>query len=162
MNEIQRISRNTSGEMPGGDSVLIKVDDLANAGEVLTIARDAVTAVLKHRDTDKNSSQWKRLLPSKITTFISQLSFDDYANDELLFPLDAIIDDMQTLKDWEWYSSRELTNGLEIIVQGDFHPRFIWFLHCQNIPLFKISIIKNSVVYPLKVYRDVTSYKKLE
>ena len=112
----------------------------------------------------ENDKRWEKLLPSIYAKFVSQLVFDDYANDELVYSIVSIIEDMQELKTWEWFSSKEESNGFEVIVTGEFLPRFTWFIHAQNIALSKISIKADihDTTYNLKVYKDVTSYKKFD
>lgn len=164
MNEIQRIKTYTNGEVPEGKKVIIRVAGISNPKEILENFKRATIAFLRYKDLDENSSRWNRLLPGKIVQFVKQLTRDDYSNDDLLFPIHSIISDMQELKEWEWYSSKELTNGFEVIVLGEFLPRFTWFIHCQNIPLSNIWIKddRDDGPYNLNVYKDVTSYKKFE
>ena len=72
---------------------------------------------------------------------------------------------LQTIREWEWYSSKEVENGFDIVVQGDFnHGQFIGFIHCQNVPLANIRIIneEKKKYYELKTIRDYTTYKVLK
>ena len=162
MNEIKRITANINGEMPDDSITIIRVNGIDNAAEILDNFKKSVIAFLKHKKLDDESVRWKQLLPAKIIQFVNQLNDDDYSNDILLFPVHSIIYDMKKLKEWEWYSSKEAPKGFKVVVQGNFLPRFIWFIHCQNIPLIKISIEKNNKIYPLKVYKDVTTYKSFD
>ena len=71
--------------------------------------------------------------------------------------------DLKNLKNWEWYSSKIINNGLEIIVKDSFYPRYIWIFHCQNIPLSKFWLEDDKFGnYGIETIRDVTTYKKFK
>jgi hypothetical protein len=164
MDEIKRIKNYTNGETPKGDKTTIRVTNISNSKEVLDNFKNAILVFLKNPTINDEDKKWEKLLPSKIVNFIKQLDDEDYSNDDLLDDIDISIYDLQKLKDWYWYSSKELENGFEIIVEGDFHPRFVNFIHCQNVPLKNIYIKEDNYESPhnLKVFKDYTTYKTLK
>lgn len=164
MNEIQRIEYNNSGESPKGLANIVKVVGIDNPKEVLYNFKEAVKAILKHPKLGEREKKWERILPEKIVSFIKKLDDEDYSNDDILAPIHSMIDDMRDadIRDWEWYSSKLMDNSFEVVVQGKFHIGFLWFIHCQGIPLYKMFISDGEKTYPIKMYRDVTSYKTFE
>jgi hypothetical protein len=164
MDEIKRIKNYTNSEIPKGNKIVIRVTNISNSKEVLDNFKNAIIVFLKNSDINDEDKKWEKLLPSKIVNYIKQLDDEDYSNDDLLEDIDISIYSLQKRKEWYWYSSKELENGFEIIVEGYFHPRFVNFIHCQNVPLANIWIKddKNDSKHNLRVYKDYTTYKTLK
>lgn len=111
-----------------------------------------------------DNKKWEKLLPPIYQRFVSKLDFNDYANDELIYNIVSIIEDLKELKTWKWFSSKEESDGFVVIVTGEFLPRLTWFIHAQDIALSKLTIKADvhDTTYNLKVYKDVTLYKKFD
>lgn len=164
MTEIERIQQNTNGEVPSGKYDILRVEDLSNPEEVLEIFKKCIVVFLENKDLDSENEKWEKLLPHEIVSFIGQLNDDDYSNDDLLSDIDLIIHHLQVRKEWEWYSSKLYKEGFEVFFEGIFRGSFVELIHCQGIPINKITIESNGVVYPLSnmVYKDITSYKSFK
>jgi hypothetical protein len=166
MDEIQNIDKNTKGERPEGAQSTITVVDINDAKQALDNCKNAVKALLQNIDLDKNDKKWETLLPEVYIKFTERLDREDYANEDILFPLYGVIEDFQDadIREWKWYSSKLQDKGFEIIVEGWFNPRFIWIVHYLNIPYSKIWIEtdRNKRKYRIKVYKDITTYKTFD
>ncbi len=159
MNEIERINKNIKGEIPKGEKTIIRIGNLKNPKESLDTAKATISAFLNNMAIQDDSEDWYELLPQKIVKFLAQLDQEDLKNDELLYPLDILIYELKN-KDWEWYSSKLLKDGFEIVTTNSFLPRYTWIFHCQNIPLSNIWIEDDRFgKYGLQTLRDVTTYK---
>jgi hypothetical protein len=93
------------------------------------------------------------------------LNDDNKKYDELLYDIDSSINKFQRIREWKWYSSLELENGFDIVVNGRFNAgKFINFIHCQNVPLANIRIIneEKNEIYELSTLKDYTTYKILK
>lgn len=165
MTEQLRIKNNVKGEKPKNNYEIISIRNIPHAKEVLENFKSAVLVILKNINLSDEDTHWEKLLPQGIVSKIKQLDDDDYGYDELLTSMTMSIYKFQTIKNWEWYSSKEVENGFDIVVQGDFNPgQFISFIHCQNVPLSNIRIIneEKKKYYELKTIKDYTTYKTLK
>lgn len=165
MTEQGNIQYNIKGEKPSNGYQIVRVRNINNAKEVLDNFKKAVLTVLKNKNLSDEDPKWEKLLPQGIVSKLKQLNNEDKKYDELLFSIDSSIDDFQSYKKWEWYSSLEVEKGFDIIVKGKFNAgKFINFIHCQNVPLEKIRIIDadKQEVYELKTIKDYTTYKILK
>ena len=83
--EIQRITNKNKGELPKGNKTVIRVAGITNASEVLGNFKNAIIAFLKNQNLSGDNKKWEKLLPPIYQKFVSQLDFNDYANDELIY-----------------------------------------------------------------------------
>lgn len=165
MTEQTRIKAKVKGEKPKNNYNIISVRNIPHAKEVLENFKHAVLIVLKNINLSDEDPKWEKLLPQGIISKIKQLDDNDFKYDELLVDTDFSIYKFQTIREWEWYSSKEVENGFDIIVQGYFNAwQFISFIHCQNVPLANIRIIdeEKGKYYELKTIKDYTTYKTLK
>jgi len=161
--EIERIKNNNKGKIPKGKKTKIKITGIKNPKEVLATSKTLLINFLKNKSLKITDPKWNDLVPKKISNFISQLEEIDFDNDDLLYNQESSISDLKNLKNWEWYSSKIINNGLEIIVKDSFYPRYIWIFHCQNIPLSKFWLEDDKFGnYGIETIRDVTTYKKFK
>jgi len=163
MKEIERIDKNTKAETPKGDKTTITVTGIENPQQNLDTCKNVVKAFLGNSKLDKKSDDWKTLFPQTIVSFIDSLDKTDFDRDELLYPMADLVDDLQKLRQWEWYSSKLDDGGFVIVTTGSFHPRFVWMLHCQGIPYSKIFVEDDkfgSYNMRITVVDDVIEYKQ--
>jgi hypothetical protein len=164
MTEITKIEQHINGETPSGKYDILRVEGIDNPKEVMDNFKKAIISILKNPQLDKADPKWEQLLPQRIIHIVNQLDEEDFKNDDLVFPISSIISAVRskTLKEWQWYSSKISDTGFEVYFEGIFRARFTWFVRFQGIPLSKIFIEREGVTYPLKVYKDVMTYKKFE
>lgn len=164
MSEQNNIQNNTKGEKPKNNYEIVSVRSISNAKEVLINFKNAVLTILNNLNLDDENPKWEKLLPQGIVNKLKQLDDENFKYDELLYTVNSSVYDYQKLKDWEWYSSLEVENGFDVIINGDFSARFINFIHCQNVPLANIRIINadKNEIYELKTLKDYTTYKILK
>jgi len=162
MTEIEKIKKHTKGEIPKGKYDILRVEDIDNPQEVLEVFKQSIITILENKHLDNKDKKWEKLLPQKIVNIVNQFDDDDYSNDDLIMPINLSIYSMRDLKEWEWYSSQIIGNRIEVYFEGIFRGGFTWFVHCQGIPLSKITIERDGVIYPMKVFKDVMSYKKFK
>ncbi len=165
MTEIERIQKNVNRELPDGDYFILRVEDIDNAKEVLEDFKQSMIIVLQNKNLHYKDEKWQKLLPKSIVEVTEQFEDEDYKNDDLLYDIPLMVNDiLPTIgkKDWEVYSSKLYSDGLEVIFSGDSRGvgplNFIRF-HKPGIPLKKITKERDGVVYPIKVYKDVMSYR---
>lgn len=164
MTEIERIKNNIHGEIPKGKYDILHVEDIVNPKEVLEIFKQSIITILENKHLSYEDPKWEQLLPKKIVNIIHQFDDEDFKNDDLVCKVDMLVYDVlsNNLKEWQWYSSKIKDRGFEVCFEGIFRGGFTNWVRFQGIPLSKITIERNNTVYPLKVYRDVMSYKKLK
>lgn len=164
MNEIQRIKKNVNGEIPEGKYDILSVKDIENPEDVLSIFKKSIITILENINLNEDNKKWESLLPKKIINIVNQFDDQDYKNDDLVFSLSSIIYSFKSsnLKEWEWYSCNSNEKGFEIYFEGVFRGRFTSLIRFQGIPLSKITIERNGIIYPLKVRKDVMTYKKFK
>lgn len=164
MNEIQRIKNNIKGEIPNNKYDILRVNSIENSDEVLEILKKSIIVILQNSNLDYKDKKWESLLPKKIVNIVSQFDEQDYKNDDLVFSLSSIVDDVKDsdIKKWQWYSSKINNKGFEVYFDGVFSSRFTSFVRFQGIPLSKITIERNGIVYPIKVRKDIMTYKKFK
>jgi hypothetical protein len=165
MTEQENIQFNLKGEIPSNGYEIVQIRNINNAKEVLENFKNTVLVFLENKDLNNKDPKWEELLPQGIVSKIKQLDDDNFKYDELLDDVDSTIYNFQEIRDWEWHSSLEVENGFDIIVEGYFNVgQFISFIHCQNVPLANIRIIKEggNKVYELMTFKDYTTYKVLK
>lgn len=162
MTELERIEKNVNGEIPKGKYDILRVEDLDNPLEVLEIFKQSIDVFLRNKHFNYKDKKWEQLFPQKIVKFVKQLDDNDFSNDDLLSDIDLMVYSLNEKKKWEWYSSQIIGDKIEIYFEGDFRGNFTELIHCQGIPLSKITIERDGVIYPMKVYKDVMSYKKFK
>ena len=113
--EIERIKNNNKGEIPKGKKTKIKITGIKNPKEVLATSKTLLINFLKNKSLKITDPKWNDLAPKKISNFISQLEEIDFDNDDLLYNQESSISDLKNLKNWEWYSSKIINNGLEML-----------------------------------------------
>ncbi|MFT3979060.1 MAG: hypothetical protein QM687_01230 [Ferruginibacter sp.] len=163
MTEIEKIKKNTNGELPDVNYDVLHVTGIDNAEEILQNFKKSIITILENKDIAAEEKKWEELLPSKLVNVVTQFNFEDFRNDELVFSLRGIVEDVQDkeVKEWEWYSSKLEKDGFKVYFEGTFRARFTSFVRFQGVPLSKITIERNGVVYPINVLKDVMSYKKV-
>ncbi|WP_299684805.1 hypothetical protein [uncultured Dokdonia sp.] len=165
MTEVYNIKNKIKGEKPSSNYEIIRIRNTPNANIVLENFKNAILIFLQNKTINDEDLRWEKILPVGIINKLKQLDDTDYKYDELLDYIDITIYNLQTIKDWKWYSSLEVENGFDIVVEGEFNPgQFISFIHCQNVPLSNIKIINEikEKIYDLKTLKDYTSYKTLK
>lgn len=164
MTEITNIEHNNNAEIPNGKYDILRIENIENPKQVLDVFKKAIIVILKNPQLDKTDHKWEQLLPQAIVHIVKQLDEEDFKNDDLVFPISSIISAVRSknLKEWHWYSSKLNDSGFEVYFEGTFRSRFTWFVRFQGVPLSKIFIEREGIVYPLKVYKDVMTYKKFE
>jgi hypothetical protein len=162
MNEIQRIKANKKGEIPNSKYDILRVDGIENPEEILENFKKGIITILENSNLNYNDKKWESLLPKKIVNIVNQFDEQDYKNDDLVFSISSMVYDVQKLKDWQWYSSKLSENSFQVIFEGIFRGGFTSFVRFQGIPLSKITIERNGIIYPLKVRKDVMTYKKFK
>ncbi|HEX7846214.1 MAG TPA: hypothetical protein VF476_10485 [Chitinophagaceae bacterium] len=160
MTEIQRIDNNTNGEIPGGDKTIFRVSGIANPLEALNNCKAVVRALILHPGLSPDDSDWKKIFPAVYVKFLSALDEDDYNYDDLLYPIDSVVEDFQDadLRQWRWYSSKLNNDGFEIYFEGWCSFRNCWLIHAQNIPYSKMEVYtdKEQNTATPKVLKDAT------
>lgn len=164
MTEIERIKKNVNGEIPKEKYEILRVEDIDNPKEVLDIFKQSIITILENQHLSYEDPKWEQLLPQKIVNIIHQFDDEDFKNDDLLCKVDILVYDVlsKNLKEWQWYSSKLNDRGFEVYCEGILRGGESNFVRFQGIPLSKITIESNNTIYPLKVYKDVMSYKKLK
>lgn len=160
MTELQNIDTNINGEVPTGQKTIFRVRDIKNAVTVLANCKSVVKALIQHPSLSPESNQWKNLFPAAYVKFIDSLGYDDFKYDELLYPIDSVVEDFQDedLREWRWYSSKIHPDGFEIVFEGWCSFRNYWLIHAQNIPYSKMEIYtdKKQATFIPTVIKDAT------
>lgn len=164
MTEIERIKKNIHGEIPNGKYDILHVQNIDNPKEVLEIFKQSIIAILENQDLSYEDKRWEQLLPQEIVNIVHQFDDEDFKNDDLVCNIDILVYKVlnKNIKEWQWYSSKIKDRGFEVYCEGILRGGESNFVRFQGIPLSKITIESNNTIYPLKVYRDVMSYKKLK
>lgn len=166
MNEIERIKKNINGETPSGKYDILRIEDIDNAQQVLENFKKSIITILENQYLSYENKKWNDLLPKEIVEVVEQFNSEDYKNDDLLTSINMMVDDVldPDIKDWQWYSSKLFRDGFVVYFEGIFRGPFVNFVrfHKPGIPLNKITIERNGIVYPVKVYKDVMSYRRFD
>lgn len=164
MTEIEKIKNNINGETPKGNYDILRVEGIDNPTEVLENFKQAIIVILEHPTLDAKDKKWEQLLPQNMVHIANQMDSEDFANDDLVYTLDSSIAAVKNknLKEWQWYGSKVSSNSFEVYFEGTFRGRFTWFVRFQGIHLSKITIERDGIEYPLKVYKDFMTYKNLK
>ena len=167
MTEIERIEQNVNRELPEGKYFILRVEDIDNAKDVLEHFKQSMINILQNYNIHYEDKRWLDLLPKDIVEVTVQFDDEDYKNDDLLQDIYLMVKSVFPSfgkRKWEVYSSKLYSDGLEVIFSGDSKGvgplNFIRF-HKPGIPLEKITIEADEIVYPLTtmVYKDVMSYR---
>jgi len=163
MKELDRIKENNSTTMPLGQKTIIKVSGIENPQVKIEILKNVMIGFLENQNLASDSEEWYQILPSKFISFLKNLTEEDILNDEtLIINLHLIINDLKE-KEWEWYSSKIVNNGFEIVFKDSFYPKYIFLIHYLNIPLSKIWIEDDRFGnYFVETIRDVTLLEKFK
>jgi hypothetical protein len=159
--EKERILTFNNGEIPNGEYDILRIKNIPNAEIDLNIFKEIILTFLNNNDLNEEASQWEELLPEKLVKFTNQLEAEDY-KDDLISHIPAMINSLKHIKDWEWYSSKLIPNGFEVVLKGKFKAIFLPLLHHLGIPHKNLFIERNGIEYPTKAMIDVLDYKMFE
>lgn len=148
MTEKERVSNNNNGELPQGDYDIVKVKGIPNPEDELNTFKQTVITFLDNKTLDAEDPKWEELLPEKLVKFTNQLEEENY-HDQVLSNIPNIIDGLQDIRKWEWYSSKLLPDGFEVVMKGIFRAIFQPIIHHQGIPQKSISTIREGKEYPI-------------
>jgi len=164
MTEKERIQQLVNGERPSGEYDILRISNINDASDALENFKKSISTLLENNNLRSDDPMWNDLLPEKIVRIVNRMDKEDYKNDELVFSVKSMVDDVldPDIKTWQWYSSQLNENGFEVYFEGTFRARFTGFVRFQGIPLSKITIERKGVVYPINVYKDVMTYKKFD
>jgi hypothetical protein len=164
MTEIERIKKNTNGELPKGEYGFIIVQDMPNPKHELEIFKQTILAILENISLHEENPKWEKLLPKQLVEFTNQLEEEDYHKDDLISHIPAMINSFKNFREWEWYSSTMLENdeGFEVIVTGVLDTIALPLLHHQGIPFTSIFLEENDKLYPTRYITDVLTYKTFD
>lgn len=160
MSELNRISNNSDGQLPSGSYQILKIKNYPDASEELETFKNFMIAFLENKSLDPSDDQWNSLIPERIIKFSEQLEEYDLQKDEFLHSLGSIIDSLQTIKDWEWYSSKITSDGFEVVVTGTLYIIFIGLVHHLGIPLSSIFVEIDGEEFPQDSSIDILSYRE--
>ncbi|WP_128330258.1 hypothetical protein [Apibacter sp. HY039] len=118
---------------------------------------------MENKNLSAESLKWEKLLPRKLVEFTNQLENSDY-RDELVTGIFNIINRLQSIREWEWYSSRITDHGFEVVTKGYFNGLFIPLVHQLGIPHSSIFIYRpGKKEYPIiRSGTDVMTYKTFD
>jgi len=161
MNEIENIQQNINGEIPNEPYEIVRIKNVKNPSQMLSVIIESVTTILENIDLDAEDEKWYEILPETIVKFTEQIEEEDYYRDDFLKNIPSIIDDFQSKnrKKWVWYSSKLTDNGFEIFMLGIFRPIHIPFYHHHGIAQSSIFVESEGVEYRTNALEGVLSYK---
>ena len=122
--------------------------------------KQTVTTFIENKDLNSRDPKWNELLPEKIIKFIDQLEEYDYHKDDMISSVPSMIYKLQTVREWEWYSSKLTNDGFEVYIIGIFRTIFLPLLHHQGIPHSNLFIESEGKEYPTRALTDVLTYRK--
>lgn len=160
MTEKERIINNNNGEIPEGEYDIVRVKNIPNPEQELNIFKQTVITFLENKNLSAESEKWNEILPQALVRFTDQLEENDFHKDDILHNIGSIIDSLQQVKKWEWYSSKITKNGFEVYMKGMFRYIFRPMIHQQGIPHSSIFIEREGKEYPTRSLTDVLTYKK--
>jgi len=105
MTELERIQKNTKGELPQEGKTIITVSGIDRAEYKLGLCKAIISSFLKNKSMKHDDPMWNGIMPIPLVRFIRQIDETDMSNDHYLFPIPIYVNDLQTTKPWEWYSS---------------------------------------------------------
>ena len=161
MTELERIHNNNNGEVPPEAYEILRIKDVADPQDELDTFKKTITAILENIDLNCESRKWEKLLPKKVVAFTNQVLQIKHS-DDLISNIANIVGTMQEIKKWEWYSSKLVENGFEVIVTGDFLGIFLPMIHHQGIPHASMFIESEGKEYPTNAIIDVMTHKKFD
>lgn len=160
MTEKEKIVKNNNGEIPNGNYDIVKIKNIPNPEQELNTFKQTIIAFLENKNLDPENENWEKLLPKPLVEFTNQLKEDDFHKDDLITSIPNIIDTLQDVKEWEWYSSKIIKNGFEVFITGDFHGIFLPMIHQQGIPHASLFIESEGNEHSTRALTDVLSYRK--
>jgi hypothetical protein len=160
MTEKEQILGNNNGEIPEGEFDIIRIKNIPNPQQELNTFKQTVLIFLENSNLDAEDSKWEKILPQPLVQFTDQLKDEDFHNDDLITALPNIINDLQEIKEWEWYSSKLTKNGFEVYVKGMFRYVFRAMIHQQGIPHTSIFVERQGKEYLTNSLKDVLTYRK--
>ncbi|MCX6318448.1 MAG: hypothetical protein NTW29_14245 [Bacteroidetes bacterium] len=160
LSEKEQILNHNQGEIPIGEYDILRIKDIPNPEQELNTFKQTVIAFLEHRDLNKKDPKWRQILPTALVKFTEQLKEEDFHKDDIIYNIQSIIDTLQEVKDWEWYSSRLTPNGFDVYMKGMFRGIFLPMIHQQGIPHTSLFIIRDGKEYPTYALTDVLTYRK--
>ncbi|MGM5630271.1 hypothetical protein O2K51_05155 [Apibacter raozihei] len=164
MTEKQRILTLNNGELPDEKYDILRIKNIPNPEDDLNAFKQSIIAFLENKNLSAESLKWEKLLPRKLVEFTNQLEDSDYHKDQLLMGIFGIVDWLQSIKKWEWYSSRITDHGFEVVTKGYFNGLFIPLVHQLGIPHSSIFIYTpGEKEYPIiRSGTDVMTYKTFD
>lgn len=160
MGELYRIEHYNKGEEPKGAFDIVLVKGIGDSDTQLNCFKDTMKAFLENKNLTSKSKVWLDKLPEQLVKFVEQLDDEDFKNDEMVYQIEWMIDNLKRLRKWKWYSSNKTPSGFEVIVEGKFRSIFVPLLHMQGIPLHNIFIQREDDIFPISAFKDVMLYKK--
>jgi hypothetical protein len=160
MTEKERILKNNKGELPDGAYDIVRVIDIQDSKECLQTFKEFVITYLENKNLEPEDETWEKILPKRITKFIEQ---HDYIKDDFITHICPIIEQLKEVRDWEWYSSKLMDNGFEVVMKGEFYGIFLPILHHMGIPHKSMFIVHDGHVYDVsRAGTDVMTYKTFD
>jgi hypothetical protein len=162
MTEKDRILNNNNGEMPEGPYSIVRVKEISNPSLELDTFKQTMIAFLDNHNLNEEDIRWNAILPRKLVRFTEQLEEEDYHNDDIISHIPTMIYKLRDIREWEWYSSKLISNGFEVIIKNRFWGIFLPLLHHQGIPHKCLFIEKEGKEYPTRAITDVLTYKSFD
>jgi hypothetical protein len=159
MKEKDRILSYNNGEIPSGEHDIIRIKNISNPERELGNLKETIIAFLENKELESDDPKWEVVLSQAIIKFTKQLDSNDFHKDDLITGIPNIIDGMQNIREWEWYSSKVIDNGFEIRVLGIFRYIFRHLIHQHGIPHTSIFVERNGIEYPTRSLTDVLTYR---
>lgn len=160
MSEIENIKNNTNGEIPSEKYEILRVVNIDEPAAVLADLKNLVSEFLENKELSWNDNSWNKILPERIIEFTRQLTEEDYFNDDLISHISSIVHQLQTIKDWVWYSSKITESGFDVYMIGEFHGPSVHLIHHLGIPLSNIFFVSNGNEFSVGGRVDVLSYRQ--
>lgn len=159
MTELERIENNNNGEQTPEINTILRVKKIKKPQVELDTFKATISTILKNKNLDWKDPKWNELLPEKVVRFTEQLEKSDYHKDDLISHIPNLVDMVQDIKKWEWFSSKLTNDGFEVYFIGRFRSIFLHIVHHQGIPHSSLFLEVDGKEYPTRALTDVLTYR---
>lgn len=152
MKEIDRIDQYTQSEVPEGSKLVLTIDNVEGAEQILLKAKDIMKCISKYAYTDKwpEEEEWKSILPEWFVDSMVNKSLSEIVDDKYQWHFESWVDSMRN-RAWEWYSSEVKGSNIIITIKLLSVPyifeQFIYVFYAQGVLVNKISDVDDIYGY---------------
>ncbi len=144
--ELKRINTNNDGELPELTKIIISVNSVKNAREVLDNTKEIMKTVSQYAYAKEwpSDDEWKSILPIWFVESMTLKSLDEIMKTRGQWHFESWIANVKD-RAWLWYSSKLEKDSLQFVLETLSIPylfeTFVYILYSQGIPLENITVI---------------------